>query len=143
MWRTTASCPITNSTHLVIHRGDRQGLRGINTRWDKEWRKRHTLMGTTCIRMAKLVRWLHRHTEYVMFPPERTQPSLDQTPSLELGEEVYRIYRKYHMQTWRNCQFVKWGLIITMTISYRKRHGGFLSGPLMAGIQHDPLWGAH
>ena len=33
-----------------------------------------TFTGTTCIRMAKLVRWLHRHTEKFTFPPERTQP---------------------------------------------------------------------
>lgn len=43
------------------------------------------------MRMAKLVRWLHTHTEYVMFPSERKQPALDQTPSLELKKEDNRV----------------------------------------------------
>lgn len=62
----------------------------------KEWP--HTCKGTTCIRMAKLVRWLHRHTEYVMFPSERTQPSLDHTPSFELKRKTIRYYLQRNIQ---------------------------------------------
>lgn len=54
--------------------------------------KTRTFKGTTCMRMAKLVRWLHKHTEYVMFPSERTQPSLDQMPSFELKRHVRLLY---------------------------------------------------
>lgn len=53
----------------------------------KQKTKYHTFKGTTCISMAKLVRWLHKQTEYVMFPSERTQPSLDHVPSFELKEK--------------------------------------------------------
>lgn len=59
-----------------------------------------TSKGTTCISMAKLVRWLHKHTEYVMFPSERTQPSLDHIPSFELKKrsQLDPTYRKVHMR---------------------------------------------
>lgn len=44
--------------------------------------------------MAKLVRWLHKHTEYVMFPSKRTQPSLDQMPSFELQRHIRLIIHR-------------------------------------------------
>lgn len=43
-----------------------------------------TSSGTTCMRMAKLVRCEQRQTEWARLPSARTQPWFDQTPSPEL-----------------------------------------------------------
>lgn len=81
---------IQSLKHWLLHSIGAIGR--INRGRLKEKPSFHTSKGTTCISMAKLVRWLHKHTEYVMFPPERTQPSLDQTPSFELKKKKKTVW---------------------------------------------------